>query len=176
MKLTQKRLKELLDYDPETGVFVWRVYRSSNAKAGDIAGSLNKRGYMQISIDDKRYTAHRLVFLYVDGYFPENEVDHKYRDKLNNRRSDLREVSRRCNLRNKGLQKNNTSGVAGVCWDKSTNKWMVSISIPKQIHLGRFDYLIDAVEARWAAEVKYGFPNCNTTSSAYIYLQKQGKL
>jgi len=70
-KLTQKRLKELLDYNEITGLFVRKVDRKWNAKAGDILNSTDSNGYIQVWIDGERYRGHRLAWLYVHGYFPE---------------------------------------------------------------------------------------------------------
>lgn len=176
MKLTQDRLKELIDYDYETGVFIWRVSRQ-RIKKGSIAGSLNKStGYWIICIDNKRYKAHRLVFLYIDGYLPENGIDHIDRNKINNRYNNLREASKTCNSRNCNISKINKSGITGVSWYKRSNKWRSEINIPKKIRLGYFDNIIDAVRARWEAEIKYNFPNCNTISSAYVYLKENSAI
>lgn len=80
-----------------------------------------------------------------------------------------------CNTRNKSIMKNNKSGITGIVWHKRDNKWLSQIMVfGKQLHLGYFDNIIDAVKARWNAEVKYNFPNCNTTSSAYMYLKEHG--
>lgn len=176
-KLTQERLKELLDYDPETGLFIWKVDRGNNKIKGKIAGCLDKEsGYWKIAIDKKNYRAHRLAFLYIEGYLPENQVDHKDRDRANNKWDNLREASQTCNMRNQKININNKSGVTGVCWDNSRKKWRAYIEVPQKINIGRFDNLIDAVKARWKAELQHNFPNCNTISSAYVYLKEHGGL
>lgn len=177
MKLTQDRLKELLSYDPETGVFIWNIAIGKRAKKGCIAGSLNKvTGYWQIGIDRKLYLAHRLVFLYMEGYLPEYDTDHINRERTNNKWVNLREASRTCNVRNSNISKKNKIGITGVGWHKRDNKWVAQIMIfKKQIFIGYFDNILDAAKARWQAEVKYGFPNCNTTSSAYMYLKENGE-
>lgn len=174
MKITQERLKELLDYDPDTGVFTWKISRKGIKKK--IAGSMHKnKGYLIIGLDSKDYKAHRLAFLYMEGYLPENDVDHIDRNRINNKWNNLREVSRSCNLRNCNISKINTSGITGVSWSKQLNKWKAQITIlNKNISLGYFKDIADAATARWNSEVKHGFPNCSTTSSAYNYLKKQG--
>ena len=120
--LTQNRLKELLHYDPETGIFTWRVSRRG-AKSGSVAG-VHDNGYIRIKIDYELYLAHRLTFLYMEGYFPEYHVDHKNRIRDDNRWSNLRHVSRQCNQRNASIAKDNTSGITGVCWHKNNKKWI----------------------------------------------------
>lgn len=174
MKLTQEKLKELLDYDPATGIFINKIDRGKTAKKGNVSGYVDLKGYLIITITLKRYKAHRLAFLYMEGYLPENQVDHIDRNKLNNKWDNLREVSQSCNMRNCNIAKNNKSGITGIYWDKRSNKWRSRITNPKRIHLGLFDNLIDAVKARWEGEVKHGYPNCNTTSSAYMYLKENG--
>lgn len=174
MKLTQKRLKELLDYNPKTGIFTWLISRGS-IKKGNISGCVNKStGYLIIGIDNKRNKAHRLAFLFMEGYLPENEIDHIDRNILNNKWANLREVSHLCNMRNCNTAKNNKSGINGVSWRNDRKKWRAFIGVGKMINLGVFDNLIDAARARWEAEVKYGFPNCNTISSSYMYLKEHG--
>lgn len=175
MKLTQSLLKEILDYNPETGLFTWRVNKARRIKIGNIAGCLDKQsGYMKIGIDNNLYLAHRLAFLWIDGYLPENDIDHIDRNRSNNRYYNLREVSQTCNSRNCNIAKNNASGITGISWYKRTNKWKAQIAMPKVIGLGYFDTLSDAVKARWKAEIEHNFPNCNTTSSAYLYLKENG--
>ena len=73
--ITQKSLKEILCYDPGTGIFTWLI-TVSNVKIGDMAGCLHPSGYWLIKVNRRRYQAHRLAFLYMTGKFPANEVDH----------------------------------------------------------------------------------------------------
>jgi len=172
-ELTQERLKEVLYYDKETGVFTWVVYKGANAKIGDIAGSLDKsNGYIYICIEQNNYRANRLAWFYIEGYWPEHEIDHKDRVRSNNKWSNLRHITRLCNSRNCSIGKNNTSGVSGVSYYKRTHKWTSRIRVNyKLINLGYYKEFNAAVRARWDAEVLYEFPNCNTESTAYNYLK-----
>jgi len=169
-KLTQERLKELLDYDPETGLFINKKARG-NMKINTIAGHMHHTGYIMIGVDGKKYLASRLAFLWMEGYFPENQVDHRDRDRINNKWENLREATNSCNQRNCKIKATNTSGVTGVHWDNRNGKWMSHIKINnKLVHLGYHKTFAPAVRSRWEAEMKYGWPSCNTTSSAYQYL------
>ncbi len=174
MKLTQERLKELLEYDEETGLFTWLVNRSGSAKAGCMAGGMSKStGYMRVVVDNKIYNSHRLAFLYMKGYMPENEVDHINRIKYDNKWVNLREVSKSCNLRNCCISKNNISGINGVSWDGLRGKWAVSIrSDKKSVWLGYHNTRFEAAKARYEAEVKYGYLDCQINSSALEYMDK----
>ena len=174
-KLTHKKLKKILHYDPETGIFRWLVANAHRVKVGDVAGCVCKTsGYRIIIIYSKRYNASRLAFFYMEGYWPEYEVDHRDRIKHNDAWSNLRHVSRVCNMRNQKISCKNKSGVTGVCWNKGHNKWHAQIKVlQKQKSLGYFTNLKDAVKARWEAEKEYGWPSCNTTSSAFEFLQKR---
>ena len=155
MKLTQERLKEVLDYNPETGVFVLRVDRG-RTRAGMEAGCVRTDGYITIMIDTKACLAHRLAWLFVYGYLPENNIDHINQNSGNNWIDNLREVSRQCNLRNTGNRTNNTSGVKGVSWHIHVKKYQVGITVNRQqIHLGYFKSLLEAAEARRQAEITY---------------------
>jgi len=174
MKLTQEKLKELLGYSPETGVFTWNVFKR-NVKSGDVAGTVHPHGYTYIGVNGKRYKASRLAWLYMEGYYPENYIDHIDRDRGNDKWANLRHVSQSCNLRNASMKSTNKSGVTGVNWDKNKNSWHAQITVNyKNLWIGRFKEKIDAVKARWEAEKKYNFPNCNTTSSAYEFLKREG--
>ncbi len=171
--LTQKRLKELLRYEPNTGDFTRKINISTVTK-GEIAGNKRPEGYTRIDVDGKKYYAQRLVWLYVHGYFPEYEIDHKDRDKTNNRIKNLRIVTHTCNLRNTKIRSNNRTGITGVCINRCTGKWRSLIMIGGiQKYLGSYIDLVDAVKARWEGEKKYNFPNCNTTSSSYLYLKER---
>jgi hypothetical protein len=170
--LSQARVQELFDYR-EDGELIWRVQVSSRALVGNVAGCLNGKGYKVTGIDGKLYRNHRLIWLWNFGYFPENDLDHINRIRDDNRIENLREVSRVCNMRNARVYKDSFSGVTGVCWRKETSKWSARIKISsKNIYLGHYETKLEAAKARWQAEVKYGFPNCNTTSSALKYIKE----
>lgn len=100
--LTADRLRELLHYDPLTGVFTWKMNRTRRAKAGSVAGSVNGRGYVQIRIDGVGYTASRLAYLYMQGEpAPANlEIDHRNHVKTDNRWSNLQPVTHGENMSN----------------------------------------------------------------------------
>ena len=156
--LTQDELKSLLYYNPHFGVFVWTAFRHKGAIKGNIAGCVSDNWYRRIKINGKRYLAHRLVFLYLYGRFPAEQVDHINGIKDDNSRKNLREVSSQQNNRNKARNKNNTSGMTGVYWDKAGGKWRPGISVNKKLlHLGSFDDYSEACSVRKSAEIKYGY-------------------
>lgn len=112
--LTQERLKELLEYKPESGEFVWLVSRGSN-KAGGRAGWQHRvYGYITIQVDGQSYHSHRLVWLYNYGEFPEEQIDHIDGSRNNNKLENLREASHSENMRNSKIRSHNTSGITGV--------------------------------------------------------------
>jgi len=113
--LTRERLQELLHYDPETGVFTWRVKPSRRVRTGATAGCFDKEGYWQIKVEKRIYFAHRLAWLYVHGVWPENVIDHKNREKADNRICNLRDVTQSVNMQNQvEAMANNRSGFLGV--------------------------------------------------------------
>ncbi len=171
--ITQEQLKEVLHYDPETGVFTRTKKTVGGVKKYPIAGHVNKsKGYREIFANGKLYRAGRLAWLYIEGYWPEHQIDHINRIKDDDRWSNLRHVSHQCNMRNSKVNIKNTSGIKGVSWSKKAQKWVAYIQVvPHYSHLGFFISKKDAAQARWEAEVEHGYPNCNTTSSAYQYLQ-----
>lgn len=101
--LTAERLRELLDYDSQTGMFRWVTRPSGRAKSGWFAGSLHgQTGYRKITIDGASYRAHRLAWLYVHGKWPKRYIDHINREPSDNRIANLRDVSGRLNSQNNG--------------------------------------------------------------------------
>lgn len=144
--LTQTRLRELLHYNPDTGVFRRLVSRRGfNATAGTVAGWLDKDGYRRIQVDGCRYSAHRLVWFYVHGVFPEKQLDHQNGVRDDNRIANLREATPSQNQANSKPKRN---GLKGVCWNKRLQKWQANITINgKLICLGRFGSEIQAHEA-----------------------------
>ena len=127
--LTQGRLKEVLNYDPETGEFYWRV-AVSNVARGARAGCADARGYWRIKVDGKMYTRHRLAWLYMHGGWPMDKIDHKNRVVGDDRIENLREATQAQNLANSKLPKNSSSGFKGVSYLKGAKKrpWCSSIS------------------------------------------------
>ena len=123
---TQQRLKELLDYDPETGDFHWKQWRGYTAKTGAKAGSINN-GYIQIYIDGVPHKAHHLAWIYHHGCNPKGKLDHWDCNEQNNRILNLREATSSQNNSNRNIQKNNTSGVKGVFWHKGTERWSTQV-------------------------------------------------
>lgn len=167
--LTQKTLKELLHYNPETGVFTWLSgqYRENPAGTLDKASNSNR-----ISIDSKSYKASRLAFLYMKGYFPEYEVIHINKNGADDKWKNLLHGQRSCTTINSKIYKNNTSGVTGVLWDKKREMWLATIFIKgKHVFLGRFENFATTVAARRNAELKYGFDSCNSETAAAKYLK-----
>ena len=171
-KLTQSRLKEVLRYYPDTGIFIWKV-SSRRRRSGSEAGSLRHDGRVLIATDNQRFLRSRLAWLYMEGYFPENEVDHINRMPRDDRWSNLRHVSRQCNMRNAKKQCNNTSGVTGVDFHKETKKWRSMIAVNgKRFHIGYFGDFNEAVLARLTVEKCLDWSNCDSASSAHKYAIK----
>lgn len=138
--LTQERLKEVLDYNPESGVFTWRVKIARWIKVGDEAGTVDRQGYRIIMIDRKLYRRARLAYLYMEGVFPPNCIDHHNRIKLDDSWKNLRLATSRQNSQNTSLYINNTSGFKGVVWQSQNENWMARIhSDGKRKHLGCFN-------------------------------------
>lgn len=138
MTLTQERVRELFDYDPATGNLVRRVNKA-NQCAGSIAGSVNARGHINVQVDGRLWAAHQIVFIFHHGYLPV-EIDHRNRDKTDNRIENLRPATSSQNKGNIQPLRNNTSGYRGVSKNSRSGKWHAQIKIHgKQTYLGRFD-------------------------------------
>jgi hypothetical protein len=152
--ITQKRLKEVVTYDPETGKFCWKQTRSG--RRSGIFGSIDANGYGRVCIDGKRYLLHRLAFLYMTGKFPENHVDHVDRVKLNNAWVNLRNAVPVENNRNVGMRVVNTSGATGVWWEKDRCKFRVGIKAGgRTIYGSRHNDFESAIQQRNEMVVKY---------------------
>lgn len=129
-------LKNALRYDPDTGVFVW-LENSKRALVGTVAGSVNSKGYREISVCGMRRKAHRLAWLYVYGTWPEKQIDHVNCNRDGNRIENLREATNQQNCRNQPKPKNNTTGYKGVSFTKRNGKYSASIGVGgKAIWLG----------------------------------------
>ena len=155
-ELTAEELRELLHYDQETGIFTRKVSTSNRVKVGAVAGCPGGYGYLLISVHSRLYQAHRLAWLYMYGEWPKGQIDHLNRNRSDNRIANLRDVTQKQNLQNRSKSSTNTSGHPGVVWHKRISKWLAYIKHNyKQIHLGYFSILEEALSARKAAEKLY---------------------
>lgn len=155
VKPTQKRLKEVLSYDPESGLFRWNV-RRSGVRFQSVAGSKQKLGYIYINLDGAKYGAHRLAVLYMTGKFPDEDVDHINCDRADNRWCNLRAVTRRVNNQNRRvLRRDNATGFQGVSQTSDGLKWRARVMVDgKEVHVGRFMTKEQASEAYVIAKRK----------------------
>jgi len=162
-QLTQTELMRLVTYDPNTGLFVNKIFRNVKAKAGDIAGTRTTDGYLAIQISGKKYQAHRLAWLYMTGDWPEHEIDHVNRLRDDNRWRNLRVVTRMENSHNTGKHAKSISGRKGVAWHSRAQKWQVQLRVNHVSHyIGMYANLDDAVRARAEAEQRlYGAKYAN---------------
>ena len=153
-----EELKEFLDYNPDTGIFIWKKQVAQNIKVGQEAGAMNSNGYIQIRFKNSPYLAHRLAYYMYYGIHPlEKLVDHIDGDKTNNKIDNLRLATNSQNGMNRvSLAINNTSGVTVVFFNKRKKKWTARITIDRfQKHLGIFANKEDAIKSRREAEIKY---------------------
>lgn len=170
-ELPIETLRELLSYDPETGVLTWKyrelnwfktesAFKSWNTKyAGKSAfTAFHDEGYKQGRIFNKTYKAHRVGYAIHYGEWPKDQIDHINGNKADNRITNMRAVNNQENSRNSSKRNDNVSGFTGVFWHKQINKWRSKIRADgKDIHLGCFDCKLDAIAARINANKKYGF-------------------
>jgi hypothetical protein len=144
--ITCAELKELLDYDPSTGVFRWKISPSNNIPVGMIAGSNRSYGYVKISVKSKKYWAHRLAWLWVYGSFPVKHLDHINGICNDNRIDNLRECNDLENAQNVKMPKHNTSGYMGV--SRNGNRWRAVIKNKgKNRYLGYYNTPEEAHQA-----------------------------
>lgn len=167
-EVTAEVVRDLLDYDPETGVFRWkfrdRKYCESDKswkicntrREGKTAGTLDKSdGYRRIKIFTKFYKAHRLAWLHYYGEWPSDQIDHVNCIRDDNRIENLREATNQQNGMNSSSQFG-TSQYKGVCWDKHRNKWQAQIGINGKLKkLGRFEIEIEAARAYDRAAIEH---------------------
>lgn len=162
--INQAELKRRFHYNPETGVFTRLVYRSANAQVGDIAGNISPIGYHRINIEGKEMRSHRLAFLYMEGYLPENEVDHRNGDRADNRWRNLREVSIACNRQNSAkINRPSSSIFKGVTTSvsKQGTRWRARL---RGKTLGYFITELEAAMVRIAEEIRDPNWHCDAQS------------
>lgn len=149
-ELTQERLKDVLHYCPETGVFTWKASLSRSIKIGNIAGCDDHRGYLLVRIDGVLHKCHRLAWFYMYGVWPNYHIDH-----INGIRSD----NRLCNIRNANVSENmqnqktarkdnKTTGLLGSSFCKRDSNFRAQIQINKKNkHIGYFNTPEEAHQA-----------------------------
>lgn len=146
--LSRKFLQSVLDYNEHDGLLRWKVDRQGHTRKGDVAGSSSKKGYVYVGIQQKRYLAHRLIWFYVHGSWPPQQIDHINGVKDDNRLSNLRLATGSQNQANTSKQRNNTTGFKGVVFHKPRNKFRAEISYQgTSINLGLFDTAEEAYKA-----------------------------
>ncbi len=138
--ITQERLKELVSYNPETGLFFRKVKTSNRCSMDKPIGTVDTHGYFWASIDGKAYRLHRLAFIYTNGSILDCDVDHINMDRKDNRIANLRQVDRSTNMQNKiKPSANNRSGFLGVIHGKRPGTFTAQIrKAGKNTHLGTF--------------------------------------
>lgn len=146
MEFAMDSLRNLLSYEPTTGVFTWLVSRG-RVKAGDIAGAVHCNGYIRIQVSGKNILAHRLAWFFTCGAFPAMQIDHINGDKRDNRIENLRDVTPLVNSQNmRGARAGSKSGLLGV--EPYKGKWRARIRINgKRVSLGCMDSKEDAHSA-----------------------------
>jgi hypothetical protein len=150
-----QRLHQLFEYDQGSGSLIRLIAISRSSRVGEEAGFIGKNGYLYASVDGKTYPLHRLIWAW-HGNDAVTTLDHIDRDNSNNRIENLRPATRAQNMQNRGIQKNNTTGVKGVIWKKDKKKFRVRISVNgRRIHIGDFAHLELAELAATEARAKY---------------------
>ena len=162
LPLTQDIVKNYLNYNPTTGLLTWKAkvtkYTQIGATAGFIVGSLPDQGYLMVDLFGKRYPAHRLIWMYLYGSFPDKQIDHINHNRADNRISNLRLASHHTNMKNKTLYITNTSGQTGV--EPHGANWKARIGVNgTKVLLGVFKTFDEAVAARKAAEKLLDYHN-----------------
>ncbi len=156
-QLTQSYLKQVLDYEPSTGIWVWK-HNSGSATIGKLAGCYNPKGYLVIRIGSFGYEAQLLAWLYMTGVLPTYglHVDHIDTNPANNRWGNLRLATHAQQQWNTGLSSRNTSGVKGVTWSRQMGKWLARVQVNnKRINLGYYETVEQARIATTLARETY---------------------
>lgn len=159
-----QQLRAMLDYNPETGLATWRKRDDASARFnGRFAGkpalrNVGNNGYRRGTVLGCDLLLHRVAWAIFHGAWPTGQIDHVNGDRLDNRITNLRDVSSTENNRNHKRRCTNTSGFMGVYWHPRDKKWVAQIRVARtKRQLGSFAKIEDAVAARKAAELTHGF-------------------
>jgi len=190
-KITPEIIRELLHYEPSTGVFTWRERnrkwfasegscKSWNKRlAGSRAGHVwaNEKGYQsrRIGVLGKSFLEHHLAWMYMTGKPAPDEIDHINQDATCNKWENLRASSRNQNTKNNSMRKNNTSGVNGVYWNKKNKKWQAYIGIKgRKRYLGLFAELDEAAMEAMESRAELGFSPIHGMQIARYHREVKG--
>lgn len=143
--LSLETLRRNLQYDPDTGHWIWLITQSNKVQAGDRAGTVTTSGYLRVRFGSIGYVSARLAWFYMTGKWPQEQIDHINKIRLDDRWINLREANFSQNQINKAIQTNNTSGYKGVSWDTASSKWEVRVN---RVYLGRYDTIEEAILVR----------------------------
>ena len=154
-EITQQALLNVFEYNPNTGDLLCKNDSLSGLQ-GDPVGYAHSQGYLSVAVGGSEYLVHRIIWLMQTGSWPV-QIDHINHDRADNRWRNLREVESRDNQLNMGLRKNNSSGVQGIRVLPSGKFHAYIMVNRKQIALGSYDDIDEAISARKQAEIRYGF-------------------
>lgn len=149
MKLTHARLLEVLDYNPLTGIFTWKINTGKKQLAGKQAGTIDPKGYVAISIDGEKFRGHRLAWFYVYGVWPTKIIDHENGKHADNRVKNLRDIAQKGNTENRHkVRSDNKLQIQGVRFREDIGKYKARIRVNGvEEHIGYFDTPEQAREA-----------------------------
>lgn len=155
MTITADHIRDILNYDPSSGVFVWEKNHRRPDLVGTKAGSKHSRGYISIAINNRKILAHRIAWLYMTGKWPKFHIDHINGIKTDNRFENLRDVPRTINLQNiKVATKRNKIGFLGV--SAHQGKWRAQLMINgKRMRFSGFSTPEEAHQAYLQAKIKH---------------------
>lgn len=165
------KASELVQYDPETGIFRWKYRHGADKEirrwncryAGNVCGTIDDDGYVRMSFSSPgmkpfKIRAHRLAWFISNGKEPDWQIDHINQNKQDNRIKNLRDVPQEINQRNAAKRKNNSSGVTGVYWRARHKKWKAQASTAGVYHyIGAFKDISDAEKAIKEFRSNHGF-------------------
>lgn len=134
LNVSIERLHELFIYAPESGILTWKIDKG-RAKAGNPVGGPDGGGRLKTELSGKTYQVHHIIFALHHGRWPVNQVDHKDRNVINNKISNLREATSQQNNCNRKTRTDNTSGFKGVAWHRTTYEVRIMVE-GKMIHIG----------------------------------------
>lgn len=147
MELNKTTIQDWFEY--KDGDLFWKKKAAKNTIVGSKCGTIDKDGYIIITLNRQRYRAHQIVFMMFNGYFPQ-KIDHKNGIPNDNKIENLREATHTENMRNTKIPKTNTSGIKGVCWSKANKKWLVSLKVDGKNKY--FGYYYDIEVAKFVCE------------------------